>query len=150
MAALAAAVAGVAGLVLVIAAGGAFAQVLRDGGVADYVTRRAVELRWDPILLAFAVAAALRFAVGSATVAALTTAGIIAPIAHAGGARPELLVIATGAGSLMFSHVNDTGFWMFKQYFNLTVRQTFATWSVMEAIVALSGLGTALLLQVLS
>lgn len=150
MAALAAALAGVAGLVLVIAAGGAFAQVLRDGGVADYVARRAVALRWDPILLAFAVAAALRFAVGSATVAALTTAGIIAPIAHAGGARPELLVIATGAGSLMFSHVNDTGFWMFKQYFNLTVRQTFATWSVMEAIVALSGLGTALLLQALS
>lgn len=148
MSALAGAVAGVAMLVLVIAAGGAFAQVLRDGGVADYVARRALALRWDPILLAFAVAAALRFAVGSATVAALTTAGIVAPIAHAGGARPELLVIATGAGSLMFSHVNDTGFWMFKQYFNLTVRQTFATWSVMEAIVALTGLGAALLLRV--
>ena len=147
MPALAGAVGGVAMLVLVIAAGGAFAQVLRDGGVADYVARRAILLRWDPILLAFAVAAALRFAVGSATVAALTTAGIMAPIAHAGATRPELLVIATGAGSLMFSHVNDTGFWMFKQYFNLTVRQTFATWSVMEAIVALTGLGAALLLR---
>ncbi len=148
MPALAGAVGGVAMLVLVIAAGGAFAQVLRDGGVADYVARRAILLRWNPILLAFAVAAALRFAVGSATVAALTTAGIIAPIAHAGVARPELLVIATGAGSLMFSHVNDTGFWMFKQYFNLTVRQTFATWSVMEAIIALTGLAAALLLRV--
>ncbi len=150
MQALGRAVAGVAGLVLVIAAGGAFAQVLRDGGVADYVARRAVALRWDPILLAFAVAAALRFAVGSATVAALTTAGIVAPIAHAGGVRPELLVVATGAGSLMFSHVNDTGFWMFKQYFNLTVRQTFATWSVMEAVVALTGLAAALVMRALT
>lgn len=150
MQALAGAVGGVAGIVLVIAAGGAFAQVLRDGGVADYVARHALALHWNPILLAFAVAAALRFAVGSATVAALTTAGIIAPIAHAGGAHPELLVIATGAGSLMFSHVNDTGFWMFQQYFNLTVRQTFATWSVMEGIVALSGLGAALAMQALT
>jgi Gnt-I system high-affinity gluconate transporter/Gnt-II system L-idonate transporter len=147
MAGLGRGVAGVAGLVLVIAAGGAFAQVLRDGGVADYVARRAAALRWDPLVLAFAVAAALRFAVGSATVAALTTAGILAPVAHAGGARPELLVVATGAGSLMFSHVNDTGFWMFKQYFNLTVRQTFATWSVMEAIVALAGLGAVLVMD---
>ena len=155
MPALSNAIGGVASLVLVIAAGGAFAQVLRDGGVADYVAHRALALQWNPILLAFAVAAALRFAVGSATVAALTTAGIMAPVAHAaalhaGGVRPELLVIATGAGSLMFSHVNDTGFWMFKQYFNLSVRQTFATWSVMEAIIALTGLGAALVLQLFS
>ena len=144
------AVAGIATIVLVIAAGGAFSQVLRDGGVADYVTRRAAGLHADPLLLAFGVAAVLRLAVGSATVAALTTAGIVAPLAHAGaaaGAAPELLVLATGAGSLMFSHFNDTGFWMFKEYFGLTVRQTFATWSVMEVLVALIGLATALALN---
>lgn len=148
MQSLARAVGGVATILLVIAAGGAFSQVLRDGGVADYVTRRATGLHVDPLLLAFGVAAALRLAVGSATVAALTTAGILAPVALAGAARPELMVLATGAGSLMFSHFNDTGFWMFKEYFGLTVRQTFATWSVMEVLVALVGLATALLLNV--
>jgi H+/gluconate symporter-like permease len=93
------------------------------------------------------VAATLRLAVGSATVAALTTAGIVAPLVLAAGARPELVVLATGAGSLMFSHFNDTGFWMFKEYFGLTVRQTFATWSVMEVLVALVGLAAALALN---
>jgi H+/gluconate symporter-like permease len=79
----------------------------------------------------------------------MTTAGVMAPTALASGVRPELMVLATGAGSLMFSHFNDTGFWMFKEYFGLTVRETFATWSVMEMIVALAGLGTALALQAL-
>lgn len=144
---LARSVGGVATILLVIAAGGAFSQVLRDGGVADYVTRRATGLHLNPLLLAFGVAATLRLAVGSATVAALTTAGILAPVALVGAARPELMVLATGAGSLMFSHFNDTGFWMFKEYFGLTVRQTFATWSVMEILVALVGLGAALLLN---
>jgi gluconate transporter len=153
MAAMGRATAGIATIVLVIAAGGAFSQVLRDAGVADYVTRRAAGLRADPLLVAFGVASLLRLAVGSATVAALTTAGIVAPLAAAahgaGAARPELLVLATGAGSLMFSHFNDTGFWMFKEYFGLTVRQTFATWSVMEVLVALVGLAAALVLRAL-
>jgi gluconate transporter len=147
MAALGRAVAGVATIVLVIAAGGAFSQVLRDAGVAEYVTRQAAGVRVPPLLLAFGVASALRLAVGSATVAALTTAGIVAPVAAAGGAHPELLVLATGAGSLMFSHFNDTGFWMFKEYFGLGVRDTLLTWSVMEVIVALAGLATALALE---
>jgi gluconate transporter len=142
------AVAGIATIVLLIAAGGAFSQVLRDGGVADYIARRAAGLRADPLLLAFGVAAILRLAVGSATVSALTAAGIVAPMmAAGGGAPPELAVLATGAGSLMFSHFNDTGFWMFQEYFGLTVRQTFATWSVMEVLVALAGLATALALR---
>ncbi len=141
------AVASIATIVLVIAAGGAFSQVLRDGGVADYITQRAAGLRADPLLLAFGVASTLRLAVGSATVAALTTAGIVAPMAAAGGAPPELMVLATGAGSLMFSHFNDTGFWMFKEYFGLTVRETFSTWSVMEVLVAVAGLATALVLR---
>lgn len=143
MQSLARSVGAVAMILLVIAAGGALSQVLRDGGVAGYITQRAAGLRLDPLLLAFGVAAVLRLAVGSATVAALTTAGIVGPAVAAGGVRPELMVLATGAGSLMFSHFNDSGFWMFKEYYGLTVRETFATWSVMEVLVALVGLAVA-------
>jgi Gnt-I system high-affinity gluconate transporter len=78
--------------------------------------------------------------VGSATVAGLTTAGIVAPLIASTGVNPSLMVLATGAGSLMFSHVNDPGFWMFKEYFNLTVKETIKTWSVMETIVSVVGL----------
>ena len=141
------AVGGVAMILLVIAAGGAFSQVLRDAGVARYVAAQVAGLAWNPLVLAFGVAALLRLAVGSATVAGMTTAGIVAPTVAASGVRPELMVLATGAGSLMFSHFNDTGFWMFKEYFGLSIRETFATWSVMEMIVALAGLGAALVMQ---
>lgn len=137
----------IAMILLVIAGGGAFSQVLRDGGVAGYISGHAGGLHWNPLLLAFGVAALLRLAVGSATVAGMTTAGLLAPAVAASGARPELMVLATGAGSLMFSHFNDTGFWMFKEYFGLSIRETFATWSVMEMIVAVVGLGAALAMQ---
>jgi gluconate transporter len=137
----------VAMILLIIAAGGAFSQVLRDGGVADYIRDRALGLRFNPLLLAFGVASTLRLAVGSATVATMTTAGMVAPLALSSGTRPELMVLATGAGSLMFSHFNDTGFWMFQEYFGLTVRQTFATWSTMEMLVGLAGLATAFALR---
>jgi gluconate transporter len=141
------AVATVAMILLVIAAGGAFGQVLRDAGVGDYVARRAGGMRLNPLLLAFGVASLLRLAVGSATVAGMTTAGLMAPMLAVTGASPELMVLATGAGSLMFSHFNDTGFWMFKEYFNLSIPETLATWSVMEMTVALVGLGMVLLMQ---
>jgi Gnt-I system high-affinity gluconate transporter len=139
----------VAMILLVIAAGGAFSQVLRDAGVANYVSARATGLHWNPLLVAFGLASLLRLAVGSATVAGMTTAGLVAPVVAASGVRPELMVLATGAGSLMFSHVNDTGFWMFKEYFGLGLRDTFATWSVMEMAVALVGLGAAVLMHAL-
>ncbi|MFL5608903.1 MAG: gluconate:H+ symporter [Gemmatimonadaceae bacterium] len=141
------AVASVSMILLIIAAGGAFGQVLRDAGVADYVSSRAAGMRLNPLLLAFGVAALLRLAVGSATVAGMTTAGLMAPMLAVNGASPELMVLATGAGSLMFSHFNDTGFWMFKEYFNLSIPETLATWSVMEITVALVGLGMVLLMQ---
>jgi len=146
---LARSVSGIAMILLVIAAGGALSQVLRDAGVAQWVSERATGLRWNPLVVAFAIAALLRLAVGSATVAGMTTAGLLAPTVAASGVRPELMVLATGAGSLMFSHFNDTGFWMFKEYFGLTVRETFATWSVMEIIVGLVGLAAALGLHAL-
>ena len=140
-------VAGIAMILLIIAAGGAFSQVLRDAGVGDYVARRAAGLRLDPLLLAFGIASLLRLAVGSATVAGMTTAGLVAPLVAASGVSPELMVLATGAGSLMFSHFNDTGFWMFKEFFNLSIPETLATWSVMEMTVALVGMGMVLLMR---
>ena len=140
-------VASIAGILLIIAAGGAFSQVLRDGGVSDYITQRAATIDVNPLVLAFGVAALLRAAIGSATVAGMTAAGVLAPTAANAAVPPELMVLATGAGSLMFSHFNDSGFWMFKEYFNATIRETFLTWSMMELIVGIMGLIAALLMN---
>jgi Gnt-I system high-affinity gluconate transporter len=93
------------------------------------------------------MAAVLRACVGSATVAGLTTAGLVAPLLQHTPTNPNLMVLAVGAGSLMFSHVNDAGFWMFKEYFNLSVKDTLRSWSIMEALVGLMGLGGVLLLN---
>ena len=141
--------AGISMILFVIAAGGAFSQVLRDAGVGDYVAHRAAGLQLNPLLLAFGIASLLRLAVGSATVAGMTTAGLVAPMVATSGVSPELMVLATGAGSLMFSHFNDTGFWMFKEYFNLTIPETLATWSVMEMTVSLVGMGMVLAMYAL-
>jgi H+/gluconate symporter-like permease len=140
-------VASIAGILLIIAAGGAFSQVLRDGGVSDYITRQAAQIHVNPLILAFGVAALLRASIGSATVAGMTAAGVLAPTVAGTTVHPELMVLATGAGSLMFSHFNDSGFWMFKEYFNATIRETLLTWSMMELIVGLTGLAAALLLN---
>ena len=94
----------------------------------------------SPILLAWGLAALLRFSFGSATVAAITAAGIVLPIVPGCGVRPELMVIALTTGSLMFSHFNDIGFWMFKEYYSASVKQTFQIWTVMETIVGTVGL----------
>ncbi len=97
-------------------------------------------LHVHPLLAAWSIAALIRIALGSATVAGLTTAGIIAPIIATSGVNPNLMVLATGAGSLIFGHVNDGGFWLFKEYFNLSLKQTITTWSLMETIVSVVGL----------
>jgi gluconate transporter len=140
-------VASIAGILLIIAAGGAFSQVLRDGGVSDYITRQAAQIHVNPLILAFGVAALLRASIGSATVAGMTAAGVLAPTVAGTTVHPELMVLATGAGSLMFSHFNDSGFWMFKEYFNATIRETLLTWSMMELIVGVTGLVVALLIN---
>ena len=129
-----------AAVLLIIAAGGAFKQVLVDSGTSDFIVASLEGLNASPILIAWLIAAALRVTLGSATVAAITAAGIVLPLAESGAASPELLVLATGAGSLTLSHVNDTGFWLFKEYFGLTVVQTLRSWTVMETIVSLIGL----------
>ncbi|GGI27215.1 gluconate:H+ symporter [Pedobacter mendelii] len=136
----------IAMIILIIAAGGAFKQILVDSGVGETVKTLTSGLNLSPLFLAWLITASLRITLGSATVAALTASGIVLPLIGT-GASPELMVLAVGAGSLMFSHVNDTGFWMFKEYFNLTLKQTFKTWTMMESIVSVLGLLGVLLVN---
>ncbi|HQQ98792.1 MAG TPA: gluconate:H+ symporter [Cyclobacteriaceae bacterium] len=134
-------------IMLVIAAGGGFKQVLVDSGVAREVADVAATIEVSPLVLGWLIAALVRVSVGSATVAGLTAAGIVSGLVQSSGVSPELMVLSVGAGSLMFSHVNDTGFWMFKEYFNLSLRQTFLSWTAMETIVSVLGLTGVLILE---
>jgi GntP family gluconate:H+ symporter len=128
-------------ILLVIGAGGGFNQVLVQSGVGAAIAKAAIGSHASPLLLAWIVAALIRVATGSATVAMTTAAGIVAPIAFATpGANAELLVLATGAGSLVLSHVNDAGFWLIKEFFGMTVPQTLRTWTVAETIIGVAGL----------
>ena len=130
-----------AAITLLVGAGGGFGRVLQDSGVASAIIVVAMLSHVPLLLLAWLLAALMRLATGSATVAMTTAAGIVAPIAmHSTGVHPELLAIATGAGSLIFSHVNDGGFWLEKEYFNMSVGQTMKTWSVCETIISVLGL----------
>ncbi|WP_069660607.1 gluconate:H+ symporter [Arcticibacter eurypsychrophilus] len=138
----------VAMIILIIAAGGAFKQVLIDSGVGKEVELIASSWHASPLFLGWAIAALLRITLGSSTVAALTTSGMVMPFVHS-GTSPELMVLSIGAGSLMFSHVNDTGFWMFKEYFGLSVKETFKTWTLMETSISFLGLLFVLLLNTL-
>jgi gluconate transporter len=141
-------VSAIAMIIMIIAAGGAFSQVLKDSQVNEYIGELASDIHFNPLILAFCVAAVLRLAVGSATVATMAAAPIMVPIAVQSGIAPELMVLATGSGSLMFSHFNDIGFWMFKEYYNVSIKHTFAIWTVMECIVAIIGLLAALTLNI--
>jgi GntP family gluconate:H+ symporter len=135
-------------ILLVIGAGGGFNRVLLESGVGRAIADLAVGSHASPLLLAWTVAALIRVATGSATVAMTTSAGIVAPIAAATpGTHAELLVLATGAGSLMLSHVNDAGFWLIKEFFNMSVPQTLKTWTVAETIIGVAGLGLTMLLS---
>lgn len=134
-------------MLLIIGGGGAFKQVLINGGVGDYVAELFNGTSLSPILLAWIIAAILRISLGSATVAALTTAGLVIPLLGQTDVNLALVVLATGAGSLIASHVNDAGFWMFKEYFGLSMKETFATWTLLETIISVAGLGFILLLS---
>ena len=136
----------IAMIILIIAAGGAFKQVLIDSGVGETVKEVSSRFDLSPLFLAWFIAALIRVTLGSATVAGLMTAGIVLPLLG-NGVSAELMVLSIGAGSLMFSHVNDGGFWMFKEYFNLSLKQTFGTWTLMESLVSVLGLLGVLLLN---
>ncbi|KAA1042361.1 gluconate permease [Macrococcus equipercicus] len=134
-------------MLLIIGAGGAFKQVLIDGGVGKHVETLFTHSDFSPIILAWLVAAVLRIALGSATVAAISTTGIIIPLLAASDVNVALVVLATGAGSVIASHVNDAGFWMFKEYFGLSVKETLLTWTLLETIISVTGLIFILLLS---
>jgi GntP family gluconate:H+ symporter len=126
---------------LVVGAGGGFGRILMDSGISPAVVALATGAHVPPLILGWLVASLIRVATGSATVAMTTACGIVAPIAGPGtGASPELMVLATGAGSLILSHVNDGGFWLVKEYFGLTVAQTFKTWTVCETLISVVAL----------
>jgi gluconate:H+ symporter, GntP family len=128
-------------ITLLVGAGAGFGRILQDSGVSDAIIVVATHFHVQVLLLAWLLAAMMRLATGSSTVAMTTAAGIVAPIAlHSAGVRPELLAIATGAGSLIFSHVNDGGFWLVKEYFGMSVAQTIKTWSVCETIISVTAL----------
>jgi Gnt-I system high-affinity gluconate transporter len=135
-------------ILLIIAGSGIFMQVMSDGGVSVYIGQLLKDMQLSPLILGWLIAAIIRVCIGSATVAGLTTVGIMLPILGVNqDIHPELMVLSIGAGSLMFSHVNDGGFWLFKEYFNLTIKQTFLTWTIMETIVSVTGLVGVLILN---
>ncbi|WP_165042052.1 gluconate:H+ symporter [Dysgonomonas sp. ZJ709] len=137
----------IAMILLIIAGSGIFKQVMEDSGVSEELAFGLQKLSIHPLILGWLIAAIIRGCVGSATVAALTAASVIMPLMIQTGVNPNLMVLSLGAGSLMFSHVNDAGFWMFKEYFGLTMKDTLRSWSVMEALVSIIGLIGVLLLS---
>ena len=142
-----AAVSGITMVLLIIAGAGSLKQILIDSGVSEYIGNLLQITSMSPLVIGWLIATLIRFSVGSATVAGLTTAGIVLPLVQSTGVSPELMVLSIGAGSLMLSHVNDSGFWLFKEYFNLNVKETLSTWTVMETSIGISGLLGVLVLN---
>lgn len=137
----------ISGVLVILAAAGGLSGVLRDSGAAQSTVGLALGAHMPPLVLAWALAALVRVCMGSSTVAMAVASGVLAPVVGQLGVRPELLVIATGAGSLMLSHVNDSGFWLVSSLFKLDVKGTLSTWSVVETVLSTSGLLIVLLLQ---
>ncbi|MEO5889066.1 MAG: gluconate:H+ symporter [Ferruginibacter sp.] len=134
-------------IIMILGGAGALKEVLIECGISEQIAGVLHTMNIQPLIAAWSIAAIIRVALGSSTVAGLTTAGIVAPMILSSGVDPNLMVLATGAGSMMFSHVNDPGFWMFKEYFNMSVKDTLKTWSVMETIVSVAGLFCVLALN---
>ena len=138
----------VAGIILIVAAGGGFKQVLVDSGIGTLLARWAEGAHFPVIVLAWILAVLIRLATGSATVATITASSLIIGLVEGmSTGQVSLVVLAVGAGSLFFSHVNDAGFWLVKEYFGMTVGQTIKSWSVMETLLSVSGLVVVLLLD---
>jgi GntP family gluconate:H+ symporter len=136
----------IANVLMILAAAGGLSGILRDSGAAQATVSLALRAHMPPLILAWLLAAVVRVSMGSATVAMAVASGVLAPMVSHLGVRPELLVLATGTGSLVFSQVNDPGFWMIQSFFNLEMKETFATWTVLETVLSVVGLGGTLLL----
>ena len=134
-------------IIMIIAGAGALKYVFAESGISNELANKFNDMSLPPLFFGWLMAAVIRVAMGSATVAGLTTGGILAPLVAANGTDPNLMVLSIGAGSLFFSHVNDSGFWMFKEYFNLSIADTIRSWSLMETIVSVAGLIGVLLLN---
>ncbi|MGW7977686.1 gluconate permease [Staphylococcus xylosus] len=137
----------IAMLILIIGGGGTFKQILIDGGVGDTISEIFKGTEMSPLILAWLAAALLRTALGSTTVAAISSVGIVLPLLQSSDVNISLVVLAIGAGSIFCSHVNDAGFWMFKEYFGLTMKETFLTWTLLESILSIVGLGLILIVN---
>jgi gluconate transporter len=142
------AISGIAMILLIITAGGVFKQVLIDSGTGEYITSFSTKWQMPPLIFGWVITALLRVAIGSATVAGITAAGIVSPLVVSGAVSPELMVLAVGSGSVFGSHINDSGFWMFKEFFNLSLKQTFLSWTVMETVISILGLIGVLVLDI--
>jgi len=143
------AISGIAMILLIITAGGVFKQVLIDSGTGEYIAAFSTKWQMPPLIFGWLITALLRVAIGSATVAGITAAGIVSPLVVSGVVSPELMVLAVGAGSVFGSHINDGGFWMFKEFFKLTLKQTFLSWTLMESLISILGLIGVLLLDLI-
>ncbi len=137
----------IAMILLIIAGAGSLKEILVVSGISDYLGELLRQSGASPLVLAWVIAAVIRISIGSATVAAMTAAGIMLPLVSDPSVSPELMVLSIGSGSLIASHVNDAGFWMFKEYLNLSVKDTLLTWTLMETIIAVLGLLCVLLLN---
>ena len=137
----------VALLFLIFGGAGALKQVLTEGGVNQAIADMMQHSTLHPYILAWGMAALIRVSVGSSTVSGITTAGFVTPLLTIAGVNPSLLVLSIGAGSMMFSHVNDTGFWLFREYFQISMVDTLKTWSIMETLVSVSGLAGVMVLN---
>lgn len=136
----------IAGLLLIFGGAGALKEILIEGGLSNSLGSMLSNSGISPLVWGWTMAAAIRVGVGSSTVSGITTAALILPLMH--GVNPNLMVLSIGAGSMMFSHVNDTGFWLFREYFQLSMLDTFKTWSVMETLVSVTGLCGVLILDI--
>jgi gluconate transporter len=137
----------IAVILLIIAGAGTLKQVFTETGVEKNISAALLGVPIDPLVLGWLIAGVIRVSLGSATVAGMTAAGLMAPVVTSGHVDPNLMVLAVGAGSLMFSHVNDSGFWMAKEYFNLSLKDTLKSWTLMEGIVGVVGIVGVLILE---
>ena len=135
-------------VLLIIAGSGALKEILTDSGVSQYIGSLLIDSSLSPLFLGWTIATLIRVFVGSATVAALTSAGILVPIITNTDINAELMVLAIGSGSIMLSHVNDGGFWLFKEYFNVSVKDTLSTWTIMETSIGVIGIIGVLILDI--
>jgi GntP family gluconate:H+ symporter len=131
---------------MILAAAGGLSGILRDSGAAQSTVSLALGAHMPPLVLAWLLAAVVRASMGSATVSMAVTSAVLAPLAGHAGVRPELLVLATGTGSLILSHVNDSGFWLIQSFFKMDLKETLSTWTVLETVLSVAGLGMTLLL----